>query len=195
MYCNFSRMKHFSLQQPNILYKPSPFWCLCDCLCFCLCAFELSFSFGRSDSSGPVHLFSGSLFNPALPEFPPAGSFDSALSRLLWDAAEILQIYWSQMVLRATQSDTLNHLQPQNPCFKPRLSMHVVQTLFRPSSFSLHFFSACFLCLCLVRQHPRLKGIKVCLTSFLLRCTLMIGPTIKCIRYPAFDGFERSLVC
>lgn len=182
-----------------------------------MCAFELSFSFGRSNSSGPVHLFSGSVFNPALPEFPPAGSFDSALSRLLWDAAAILQIYWSQMVLRATQFDTLNHLQPQNPCFKPRLSMHVVQTLFRPSSFSLHFFSACFLCLCLVRQHPRLKGIKVCLTSFLLRCTLMIGPTIKCIRYPEWlkynlsegltekhlyvlfsffflNGFERSLV-
>lgn len=107
---------------------------------WCLCYYKLCVSFGWSNSSGLVHLFSGSEFNPALPEFPPAASFDSALSRLLWDPAEILQIYWSQMVLRATQFDILNHLQPQNPSF----TLDFQWMLSRPLSFLLHISSGCF---------------------------------------------------
>lgn len=135
----FSKIEHFTVKQTSKLYKTSlnylnPLLILYD---------------GWSNSNGLVHLFSGSASNPSLPEFPPAATFDSALSRLLWDAAEILQIYWSQMVLRATQFDILNHLQPQNHSF----TLDFQWMLSRPLSFLLHVSSGCFLYLCLVRQH------------------------------------------
>lgn len=67
-------------------------WELCKCE-----AVEVHLS-GWSNGNSLLHLFSASVFDPVLPDFYSDGSFDSALSALLWDAAKI----WEYLCLIST---------------------------------------------------------------------------------------------